>query len=137
MMSFDHSVPIVTEEEEGMTDAVAEYIEQAGQKPGQEWQESICAALRAMTLTALPGVEERIQYGKPHYLVNGSYAAVMSTAKGWVAYMIFNAENLDPPAGFFESGPPERRTVKIRKDQDVDYAQLSRLLQDAAATIAN
>jgi hypothetical protein len=89
-----------------------------------------------MTLTALPGVEERIQHSCPQYLVNGTYAAVMSSAKGWVAYMIFNASELDPPAGFFEKGgPPERRTVKIKKDQDFDYAQLSQLLKDAAATI--
>lgn len=120
-----------------MNTAVTDYIEQAGAKPGQEWQAPVCEALRAMTLAALPGVEERIQYGRPHYLVNGSYAAVMSTAKGWVAYMIFNAAELDPPAGFFENGgPPERRTIKIKKDQTVDYAQLSQLLKDAAATIA-
>jgi hypothetical protein len=119
-----------------MTDAVTEYIEQAAQKPGQEWQGPICESLRAMTLTALPGAEERIQYGRPHYLVNGSYAAVMSTAKGWVAYMIFNAAELDPPAGLFENGgPPERRTIKIKPGQTVDYAQLGSLLKSATATI--
>jgi hypothetical protein len=119
-----------------MTDAVTEYIEQAAQKPGQEWQGPICESLRAMTLTALPGAEERIQYGRPHYLVNGSYAAVMSTAKGWVAYMIFNAAELDPPAGLFEKGgPPERRTIKIKPGQTVDYAQLGSLLKSATATI--
>lgn len=119
-----------------MTDTVTEYIEQAGHKPGQEWQEPICGALRAMTLTALPGAEERLQYGKPHYLVSGKYAAVIGTAKQHVSYTIFNAAELDPPAGLFDDGPPERRTLKIRKDQDVDYAQLSQLLRDAAATIA-
>jgi hypothetical protein len=120
-----------------LSTTVTEYIEQAGAKPGQEWQGPICDALRAMTLTALPGAEECIQYGRPHYLVNGSYAAVMSTAKGWVAYMIFNAAELDSPTGFFENGgPPERRTIKIKKDQTVDYARLSQLLKDATATIA-
>jgi hypothetical protein len=119
-----------------MNEDVTEFIETVGQKPGQEWQGPICEALRAMTLAALPGVEERIQYGRPHYLVNGSYAAVMSTAKGWVAYMIFNAAELDPPAGLFEKGgPPERRTIKIKKDHTVDYAQLGDLLKQATATI--
>ena len=29
--------------------------------------------------------------------------------------MIFNAAELDPPAGLFEKGsPPERRTIKIK-----------------------
>jgi hypothetical protein len=119
-----------------LNEAVTEFMESVEQKPGQEWQGPICEALRAMTLTALPGAEERIQYGRPHYLVNGSYAAVMSTAKGWVAYMIFNAAELDPPAGLFEQGgPPERRTIKIEQGQTVDYAQLGDLLKQATATI--
>lgn len=119
-----------------MNAAVTDYIETTGHKSGQEWQEPVCDALRAMTLTALPGVEERLQYGKPHYLVNGKYAAVIGAAKQHVSYTIFNAAELDPPAGLFEDGPPERRTIKIRKDETVDYAGLSQLLQDAAATIA-
>ena len=48
----------------------------------------------------------------------------------------FNAAELDPPAGLFEDGPPERRTIKIKNGQTVDYAQLSQLLKDATATIA-
>lgn len=118
-----------------MNAAVTDYIETTGQKSGQEWQEPVCEALRAMTLSALPGAEERLQYGKPHYLVNGKYAAVISTSKQNVSYTIFNAAELDPPAGLFEDGPPERRTIKIRKDEDIDYAGLSRLLQGASATI--
>jgi len=115
---------------------VAEFIEAVGQKPGQEWQGPICEALRAMTQTALPDAEERIQYGKPHYLVHKKYAAVIGTAKQYVSYTIFNASALDAPAGFFEDGPPERRTIKIKHHQTVDYAQLASLLKSAAATIS-
>lgn len=118
-----------------MSEAVTEFIETIGHKPGQEWQAPVCEALRAMTLTALPGVEERMQYGKPHYLVNKKYAAAISTSKQYVSYTIFNAAELDPPAGLFEDGPPERRTIKMKKDQSVDYAQLGTLLESAASSI--
>ncbi|MFS0567169.1 DUF1801 domain-containing protein [Brevibacillus invocatus] len=33
--------------------------------------------LRQMVHESIPGVEERIQYKKPHFLKNGHYAAVM------------------------------------------------------------
>lgn len=120
-----------------MSEDVAEFIETVGEKPGQEWQAPVCEALRAMTLTALPTATERIQHGKPHYLVNKKYAAVIGTAKQYVTYTIFNAAELDPPAGLFEDGPPERRTVRIKQDQTVDYAQLAALLKSAATTIDN
>lgn len=118
-----------------MNPDVTDYFAAVAQKPGQEWEGAVCEELRAMTLTALPGAEERMQYGKPHYLVNKKYAAVISTAKKHVTYTIFNAAELDPPAGLFEDGPPERRTVKIVEGQSVDYAQLGALLSQAAATI--
>lgn len=57
----------------------------------------------------------RIQYGNPHYLQDGKYAAVIGTAKSWVAFTIFNAAALNAPDGLFEPGPPERRTIKIKE----------------------
>lgn len=133
---FDYGAePRKSLEDEIVSEAVTDYIETVGQKPGQEWQAPVCEALRAMTLTALPGAEERMQYAKPHYLVDKTYAAVIGTARQHVSYTIFNAAELDPPAGLFEDGPPERRTIKIKKDQTVDYAQLGDLLRRAAATM--
>lgn len=75
-----------------------------------------------MVHQAIPEVAERLQYGKPHYLKDGKYAAVLGTAKGWVAFTIFNAAALDAPEGLFEPGPPDRKTIKIRQGQAVDYA---------------
>ena len=66
---------------------------------------------------------------------NGKYLAVLGTAKDWVSFTIFNATNLEAPAGFFEAGPPERKTVKIRKGQEVDYGLVETLLKEAASTI--
>ena len=111
-----------------MNQAVTEYVE----KINQEWQAEICNRLRQITHEAVPEVEERIQYGKPHFLKNGKYAAVLGTAKDWVSFTIFNAAALEAPEGFFEPGVPERKTIKIRKGQAVDYGLLVRLLQQAA-----
>jgi hypothetical protein len=80
-------------------------------------------------------VEERIQYSKPHYRKNGAYAAVIGTAAEWVTFTIFNASALQAPESLFEPGPPERKTVKIRQGQDVDYDLLGKLLGQAAQTL--
>jgi hypothetical protein len=102
---------------------------------GQPWQAEICQSLHGMIHRAIPGVTERLQYGKPHYRKDGKYACVIGTAKGGVTLTIFNAAGLDAPEGLFEPGPPERKTIKIRQGQAVDYDLLAKLLQQAATTI--
>ncbi|MEQ8675043.1 MAG: DUF1801 domain-containing protein [Aggregatilineales bacterium] len=115
-----------------MNDAVTEYI----QNIKQDWQPEICTKIREIIFEAIPDVEERIQYGKPHYRKNNTYACVLGTAKGWVSFTIFNATALDAPEGFFEAdGPPERKTIKIKQNQEVDYALLAKLIKQAADTI--
>jgi hypothetical protein len=83
---------------------------------------------------AVPDVTERLQYGKPHYLKNGKYAAAFGTAKGWVALTIFNTAALEVPEGLFEPGPPERKTLKIKQGQAVDYDLLEELVGQASST---
>lgn len=104
-------------------------------KIGPAWQAEICRELDARIRRALPDLTARIQYGKPHYLKNGKYAAVLGTAKGWVSFTIFSAAALDAPDGLFEPGPPERKTVKLKEGQPVDYDRLTALLSQAASTI--
>lgn len=104
-------------------------------KIGPAWQAEICRTLDERMRQTLPELTARIQYGKPHYLKNSQYAAVLGTAKGWVSFTIFNAAALDAPDGLFEPGPPERKTVKITEGQPVDYDQLTTLLSQAANTI--
>jgi hypothetical protein len=110
---------------------VTEYI----QNIKQDWQIEISNRLNELVHQAVTEVTERIQYGKPHYLKNGKYAAVLGTAKDWVSFTIFNAQDVEGPAGLFEDGPAERKTIKIRKGQAVDYDQLGALLQQAASTL--
>jgi hypothetical protein len=111
-----------------MNQAVTDYFE----KISQEWQVPICTQIRELIQQALPDVEERIQYGKPHFLKNGKYAFVLASAKAWVSLTIFNATTLEAPEGYFEQGPPERKTIKIRAGQEIDYAFLSTLIEQAA-----
>jgi hypothetical protein len=100
-----------------------------------DWQQPICEQLRQIVHQSVPDATERIQYGKPHLLKNGKYAAVLGTAKDWVSFTIFNAQDVEGPEGLFEDGPPERKTIKIRKGQAVDYDLLGVLLQKAASTL--
>ncbi len=119
-----------------MNQDVTNFIEKLNEKPKQVWQIEVCNRVREAVFQAIPDAEERIQYGKPHYRKNGKYAAVFGTAKDWVSVTVFNAESLQAPDGFFEAdGPPERKTIKILKDQTVDYALLGKLIQQAASTL--
>lgn len=95
-----------------------------------QWQAEVCNRLRGMIHDALPDVEERLQYGKPHYLKNGKYAFVMGTAKEWVSFTIFNAQHLETPDGLFEASENgDRKTIKIRAGQDYDL--LAKLIEQA------
>ncbi len=114
-----------------MNQAITDYIDNIK----QEWQIEICKSLRQIIHEAIPDVEERLQYGKPHYLKKGKYACVLGTAKGWVSFTIFNAKALEAPEGFFEPGDPDRKTIKIREGQVVDHAFLGQLIQQAASEI--
>ncbi len=112
-----------------MNQAVSDFI----QKINQPWQAEICNHIREIVLQSIPDVEERLQYGKPHFLKNGKYACVLGTAKGWVSFTIFNAQNLTPPAGLFESSENgDRKTIKILQGQAVDYDLLAKLVQQAS-----
>ncbi len=102
----------------------------------QPWQAEICNAVRDRIHQAVPDVQERLQYKKPHFLKDGNYLAVLSPAKAQVSLTVFNATDLDAPDGLFEAGgPPERKTVKIKAGEDVDYELLAKLVAQAASTL--
>ena len=114
-----------------MNQEVTEFI---NNRP-EPWQTEVCHQLRQVAQQAIPDVEERIQYGKPHYLKNGAYAAVITGAKNYGSFTIFNAKELDAPEGLFEPGNPERKTIKIQQGQTVDYKLLTTLLKQATRTL--
>src|SRR3954471_15725308 len=81
--------------ENTMNDDVTQYINKA-----QPWQVDVCEKLRAMVGQTIPEVEERLQYGKPHYLKNGHYAAVIAVAKDKISFMVFTAADIPAVKGF-------------------------------------
>ncbi|WP_057912963.1 DUF1801 domain-containing protein [Peribacillus muralis] len=93
----------------------------------EPWQLQLCNDLRESIHHAIPEVQERMQYKKPHFLKNGKYAAVISTSKKVVSFTIFNTTDLEIPPSF--DGPSERKTLKILKDEKPDYDQLISLVQ--------
>ena len=96
----------------------------------EAWQGEVCEALRTMIFDTVPNVEERLQYGKPHYLKDGHYACVIHAAKDKVSFMLFNASELPEIKGFFKAmSSPDRKTATISKGQTVDYALLANLLR--------
>ncbi|MFE5320826.1 DUF1801 domain-containing protein [Paenibacillus sp. NPDC056579] len=103
------------------------------EKLGAPWQVELSNRLREMVHQTIPGVEERIQYKKPHFLKNGHYAAVISPSKNAIAFMIMNTTDVEVPKGF--EGPPERRWLKIKEGVTPDYNQLSELLAQASQTL--
>lgn len=115
-----------------MNQQVTDYIDQIS----QGWQADVCRQIRQLVFEAIPDVEEKLQYGKPHYKKNGKYACVLGTAKGWVSFTIFNAQALQTPAGLFESSENgDRKTIKIREGQTVDTDLLAGLVTQAASTL--
>lgn len=97
------------------------------------WQVELSNRLREMVHQSIPGVDERIQYKKPHFLKNGKYAAVITPSKDSIAFMIFNATEIDVPKGW--DGPPERKWIKIKEGQTPDYELLSKLLVQASSSL--
>ncbi|QHT62478.1 DUF1801 domain-containing protein [Paenibacillus lycopersici] len=113
-----------------MNQEVTDFIE----KVKEPWQGRLCRDLRQVVHHAIPGVQERMQYNKPHFLVNKKYAAVISTSKDAVSFTIFNAAGLELPEGMFD-GPPERQTVKFRSGQPMDGGQLTEWVKQASSTL--
>ncbi|MFQ6397920.1 DUF1801 domain-containing protein [Nocardia sp. KC 131] len=100
------------------------------------WQNELCQKLQLLIHDTLPDVDAQLLYGKPHYLINGHYAAVIAVAKDKVSFMVFNAADIPEVKGVLRSlGKGERKAVTITEGQDVDYAQLAELLTKTTAGI--
>ncbi|MEU1521187.1 DUF1801 domain-containing protein [Nocardia rhamnosiphila] len=107
-----------------MDDKVTQYITKT-----QPWQATLCEKLRRLVFDTLPGVEERLQYGKPHYLIDGNHVAVIAVAKDKVSFMVFNAADIPEEKGFLRSlGNGERKAATFTEGQEVDYRRLADLL---------
>ncbi|GGG01861.1 DUF1801 domain-containing protein [Paenibacillus aceti] len=113
-----------------MNQEVTQFIEEMK----EPWHREFTSRLRDVVHQAIPDVQERIQYKKPHFLKNGKYAAAISTSKEAVSFIIFNCSDLDFPEGMFD-GPPERKTLKLRQGDTVDSEQLVTLVSQASSSL--
>lgn len=110
-----------------MNPEVTSYID----KLGQPWQIELAQQLRQAVHTAVPEVDERIQYSKPHFTKNKKYLAVIGPAKGWVSFTLFNASGIEYDL-FEASDVTERKTIKYKPGQTVDTAAVLKLIEAAA-----
>lgn len=114
-----------------MNQEVTKYIQKT-----QPWQAEICEGLRKTIVDVLPSAEERLQYGKPHYLQNSSYAAVIYASKDKVSFMLFNAADIPEIKGLLRSmGGGERKVMDIKEGQQVDYTQIADLIRQTAGKL--
>ncbi|WP_040833087.1 DUF1801 domain-containing protein [Nocardia brevicatena] len=114
-----------------MDNQVTDYISKT-----QPWQAALCEQLRQLIRDTLPEAEERLQYGKPHYLINGHYAAVIDASRGKVSFMIFNATDIPEVKGFLRKlGNGERKAVTFTEGQEADRARLADLLTRSVSAI--
>lgn len=108
---------------------VTEYIQKLADKSGQ-WQVDVCESLRNMVHETIPEVEDKLQYGKPHFFKNGEFVAVIHAGKDKISFMIFNASEIEPIKGVLRAmGNGERKTADITEEQEVDYSLLASLLK--------
>jgi hypothetical protein len=114
-----------------MNDAVTQYIDDTA-----PWQKEVCEKLRAMVHETVPGIEERLQYGKPHFLKNGQHAAVIAVARNKVSFMVFNATDIPAVKGFIRAmGQGDRKCADIGEGAEVDYAALAEILKKVTITL--
>jgi hypothetical protein len=114
-----------------MNEEITQYIQKS-----QPWQQDVCQSLREMILKVIPGAEERLQYGKPHYLKNGEFAAVIHVGKDKISFMVFNAADVAEVKGMLRSmGNGERKVVDIAEGQAVDYMVLADILRQTSSTL--
>lgn len=114
-----------------MNDEVTQYINNTA-----PWQLAVCEKLRAMIHETVPLVEERFQYGKPHFFKNGQYAAVIAVSRNKVSFMVFNATDIPVVKGFIRPlGKGERKSADIEEGQEVDYDALADILQKTTTAL--
>lgn len=93
----------------------------------QPWQQEVCETLRKLVRDTVPEAEERLQYGKPHFVKGGEFIAVIHAGKDKVSFMLFNASAIKADM-LRAMGNGDRKVIDIAEGQTVDYKQLGALL---------
>ena len=110
-----------------MNDPITAYIANA-----QPWQQAALTRLRNAIRQAIPTAEESLQYGKPHYSVEGEFVAALNRAKSKVSLLILDAHSIPAEKGFLRSlGDGARKVVDVVENQEVDVDRVVAVLQTA------
>ncbi|MED1780705.1 DUF1801 domain-containing protein [Brevibacillus fortis] len=109
-----------------MNQQVTDYI----QNITNESQVEVCNRIRQLIHENMPNVEEQVKYKQAFYSILGKQVCVYFPAKDWINVTLFQAANLEAPAGFFEkSDHADRKTIKIRNGKEFDFDVLAGLFK--------
>jgi hypothetical protein len=110
-----------------MDDQITAYIAN-----GQPWQRAALTQLRDAVRQAIPTAGESLQYGKPHYSVDGELVAALHLAKSKVSLLILDAHSIPAEKGFLRSlGDGSRKVVDVVEDQEVEVDRIVTTLRTA------
>jgi len=103
---------------------------------GNAWQKKALKTLRAAILTATPEATESLEYGKPHYSVDGAFVAALHLSKTKVSLLILNAQSVAAEKGFLRSlGGGERKVLDVAEGQEVDDDRVVATLRAVRETV--
>jgi hypothetical protein len=93
-------------------------------------QKDITEKLRNISKKTQPQSEETVKWGNITYLLNGENLAWIAFYKDHVDFGFFRGAELH--SKLLEGTGKGLRRIKIREIKDIDEAEISRLLKDAA-----
>ena len=95
-------------------------------------QKDIARALRRLVRAAAPDAQERISWGNPCYYIDGPVIYI-AASRDHVKLGFFQGASLTDPHGLVEGTGKGMRHVKVRSQGDIRAAELTALIQQAAA----
>jgi hypothetical protein len=95
------------------------------------WQEPIVARLRELVTTAVPDASLSMKWGAPVYSLDRPFAYVGCFSQT-VNLGFLHGARLDDPHGVLRGTGKEGRHIPLKTIEDVDWAVLRPLLQQAA-----
>ena len=101
---------------------------------GLPWQQEALSQFHDSIMRAVPTADAAIQYGKPHYSVNGVIVAALHLASGKVSLLMLDAASVPVEKGFIRSmGDGSRKVIDAVEGQSVDVDRVVAALLSARA----
>ena len=101
-----------------------------------KWRQELFNEVLDLVHAAIPGVEERMMYGRPHFLKAGKPVCAVIIAKDWVNVTILNLPDASATRhGFVPSSAKGVYTLKLAEGQTVNGPALKSLLKASAKAV--